>query len=80
MDLHARKLQFIQEFLRLNNESLISKFEQILSTEKKKLYAADISPMSANEFRAQIESAEQDALHGRVKSVSELDQEIDSWS
>ncbi|RZJ98552.1 MAG: hypothetical protein EOO46_24995 [Flavobacterium sp.] len=80
MDLQARKIHFVQEFLRLNNEKLIAKFEQILTTEKKKLYAEGISPMSMAEFNQQIENAEDDALNGRVKDISELDREIDSWT
>jgi hypothetical protein len=33
MDLQTRKLNFIQEFLRLNNEKLISKLENLLKSE-----------------------------------------------
>ena len=80
MDLHARKIHFVQEFLRLNNEKLIAKFERILTTEKKKLYEEGFSPMSMSEFNERIDNAEDDALNGRVKDVSELDREIDSWT
>jgi len=80
MDLQARKIHFVQEFLRLNNESIISKFEQILSAEKKKLYAEKFSPMSLIDFNRIIDNSEEDAANGRVKETHELDKDIDSWT
>ena len=70
----------MQEFLRLNNESIISKFEQILHTEKKKLYSENISPMSIADFNRIIDNSEEDAASGRVKDTYELDKDIDSWT
>jgi hypothetical protein len=80
MDLQERKIHFVQEFLRLNNENIISKFEQILHTEKKKLYSKNFSPMSLTEFNHIIDNSEEDAAKGRVKEIHELDKDIDSWT
>jgi FlaA1/EpsC-like NDP-sugar epimerase len=80
MDIQARKIHFVQEFLRLNNEQLISKFEQILQTEKQKLYAAEVKPMSLDTFNKMIDSAEDDAANGRFKSAQDLEKDIDSWT
>lgn len=80
MDIQARKIHFVQEFLRLNNEKLITKFEQILQTEKQKLYAAEVKPMSVEEFNKMIDSAEDDAANGRFRSAEDLEKDIDSWS
>ena len=80
MDIQARKIHFVQEFLRLNNEKLITKFEQILQTEKQKLYAAEVKPMSVEEFNKMIDSAEDDAENGRFRSAEDLEKDIDSWS
>jgi hypothetical protein len=80
MDLQARKIHFVQEFLRLNNENIISKFEQILHTEKKKLYSEKFSPMSLPDFNQIIDNSEEDAANGRVKEIHELDKDIDSWT
>ncbi|KAA5549126.1 hypothetical protein [Adhaeribacter rhizoryzae] len=80
MDLQARKILFVQEFLRLNNENIISKFEHILHTEKKKLYAEKPSPMSLADFNQVINNSEEDAASGRVKETDELDKDIDAWS
>lgn len=79
MDLQSRKIHFVQEFLRLNNEQIISKFEHMLQTEKKKLYAESTSPMSLADLNQIIEKAEDDASTGRVKEINELNSDIDSW-
>lgn len=79
MDLQARKIHFVQEFLRLNNEQIITKFEQILHIEKKKLYAEGFSPMSLANLNQIMDKAEDDAANGRVKEIHELDKDIDSW-
>ncbi|MBK0401661.1 hypothetical protein I5M27_01610 [Adhaeribacter sp. BT258] len=80
MDIQARKIHFVQEFLRLNNEKIVAKFEQILQSEKQKLYAAEVNPMSMEEFNKMIDSAEDDAANGRFRSAEDLEKDIDSWS
>ncbi len=80
MDLQERKIHFVQEFLRLNNENIIAKFEQILHTEKKKLYSENFSPMSLADFNQIINYSEEDTANGRVKETHELDKDIDSWT
>ncbi len=80
MDIQARKLNFIQEFLRLQNEEIITKFEKMLRIEKKKSYEAELSPMSLDEFNNMIDSAEEDVREGRVIPVSKLKDEVNSWT
>ncbi|MBP6872947.1 MAG: hypothetical protein KBC43_13135 [Bacteroidales bacterium] len=80
MDLQTRKLNFIQEFLRLNNEKLISKLENLLKSEKAKSYEQLISPLSEEELNRIIDEAEKDSKDGRLISAVELKKEIDSWS
>jgi hypothetical protein len=79
MDLEARKISFIQEFLRLNNETIISKFEEVIQAKKKRLYEKEMTPMSVAEFNDMIDKAEEDAANGRTKSADELNRDIDSW-
>ena len=80
MDIQGRKIHFVQEFLRLNNEALIEKFEKMLKLEKQKMYAKGVSPMSVAEFNNMIDRAEDDAANGRTKSIDELNNDIDAWS
>ena len=80
MDLQTRKLNFIQEFLRLNNEKLISKLENLLKSEKAKSYEQHISHLSEEELNRIIDEAEKDSKKGRLTSAVELKKDIDSWS
>ena len=79
MDIQARKIHFVQEFLRLKNEELIGKFEKILMTEKQKDYERTLEPMTVVELNRIIDNAEDDSKNGRLTSNSDLKKEIDSW-
>ncbi|MCF8373112.1 MAG: hypothetical protein K9H64_15945 [Bacteroidales bacterium] len=80
MDLQAKKIYFIQEFLRLNDEPLIDKLNSILKRERKMSFERALKPMSQDELERIIDRAEEDAANGRLTSTIELDKEIDSWA
>lgn len=79
MDIQARKIHFVQEFLRLKNEKLISKFEKILMAEKQMDYEKTLEPMTLVELNSIIDNAEDDSRNGRLTSVHDLKKDIDSW-
>lgn len=80
MDIQAKKIHFVQEFLRLKNEDLIDKFERLLRLEKVKNYESEMTSMSMEEFNKMIDKAEEDSKQGRTISASDLRNEIDSWT
>jgi hypothetical protein len=80
MDLQLRKIQFVQEFLRLSNEQIINKLEHTLKFEKTKLYGASTEPLSMEEFNGMIDSAEDDSENNRMRSVHELKSDAESWT
>lgn len=79
MDIQLRKIQFVQEFLRLDNEQVISKLEELLTSEKKKLSTSKLKPYTLEEFHQMVQEAEADVEAGRVTSAEDLLREIDSW-
>jgi peptide subunit release factor 1 (eRF1) len=79
MDIIARKLNFVQEFLRISDEDLVDKLETFLKTERKKRIDRDIKPMSTNEFNQMIEKAEDDVNNGRVIDARELLEKVEKW-
>jgi hypothetical protein len=79
MDLQLKKIHFVQEFLRLDNEKIIDKLELLLEKEKKKLYKQEIKPMNWDQLNFLIEKAENDALSNKGKNVRQLIQDVDSW-
>ena len=80
MDIQLRKIHFVQEFLRLKNEQLIAKLEDILISEKKKLYESGLKPYTVEELYQSVQEAKADADAGRVTKAEDLQREIDSWT
>lgn len=76
MDIQTRKLNFIQEFLRLKNEKLIARLENILNSERGKSYEENINPMSEDELNKIIDEAEKDSRDGKLTSAVEIRKEI----
>ena len=79
MDLQERKIHFVQEFLRLNDESIINKLESTLKSEKKKVLSGKLIPFTMEEFNEMIEGAVDDVKNGRVNTTAELREEMKSW-
>ena len=79
MDIQARKLILIEEFLRISDESLIAKLESLIRQEKKNTHEMDQKPMSLNEFHDMIEHAKRDSDAGRVISHQELKEKVKTW-
>jgi len=80
MDIQTKKLHFVQEFLRLNDENLINRLNKLLKSERKKKFEIEIKRLSKKEFNDLIDSAESDSKNGRLSSARELKNEIDSWN
>ncbi|NGZ89327.1 hypothetical protein [Psychroflexus maritimus] len=72
MDIQTRKIKFIQEFLKLQNDELISKFEKILKKEKKSSNELIENPMTKEVLNDRIEKSESDFKNKRFKKTSEL--------
>lgn len=79
MDLQTRKLQFIQEFLRINSEEIINKLDKFMHEERKKNHEQELKPMSIDQFNEMIDRAEDDFANGRVIEAKDLKNEIAKW-
>jgi hypothetical protein len=80
MDLQSRKISFIQDFLRLQNEEIISRLEEMLKKQKAELYKKELKPMSAEQFNSEIDQSLEDSVNDRVTSSNDLKSEIKKWS
>lgn len=79
MNISRRKIEFIQDFLNLENEDLISQLEKILHTasiDDDKLF----QPMSEKELNRRIDQSIEDAKNGKLTNVEDLLNEIDGWN
>jgi len=72
MDLQSRKIEFVQEFLKVQSEEIISRLEKILRKEKKATDNRTFEPMTKDELNKRIDQSESDFLNNRFKSSSEL--------
>lgn len=80
MDIQRRKQAIIEEFMRIENESIISLFEKVL--ERKRSFEKEVSPspMSLEQLNEEIDKALSDYQDGKSKDARKLLLEIDKWS
>ncbi len=79
MNIQARKLILIEEFLRISDESLITKLESFIKQEKKVSHDRNLTPMSLNEFHEMIDQAKRESDAGQVISHQELKKKVKTW-
>ena len=80
MDLQTRKIEFIQEFLKLQSEEAISRLEKLLKKEKKETEKKGIKPMTVEQFNKRIDKSMEDSEKGKLTEVNNLLAEIEKWS
>ncbi len=79
MNIEARKLSFIQEFLTIKNEKTISLLEAILRKEKKISKSKDTQQMTMQELNKRIEQSLKDSGERKVTEANRLISEIKKW-
>lgn len=79
MDIQTRKLNFIQEFLKIQNEEVVSQFEKLLNKEKSNITDRDLSPMSIEEFNKRIDMSLADSQNDNITEINDLLDEISKW-
>ncbi len=77
MNIQTRKIEFVQAFLQIQSEDLISRLEELLYKERKK--ATKLEPMSIAEFNHRIDTSLSDSENDRVTESSELMKEVEQW-
>ena len=79
MDIQARKIHFVQEFLRVADDELVTKLERLLRIERKKKLEEELSPMTMKNFNEIIDKSEDDFKNERVTEARNLLNQIDTW-
>lgn len=79
MDLEARKISFVQEFLRLQNEEIVDQLEKLLHEQKVQLLDLEMKPMSLDQFNNEIDQSVNDVAQGRISSSKDLKSRIQKW-
>ncbi|MEI6141808.1 MAG: hypothetical protein WCP85_21225 [Mariniphaga sp.] len=79
MDLQTRKITFVQEFLRLQNEEIISGLEKFLRNKKAEQFEQTLKPMSIEQFNLEIDQSMKDSDEGRIISAMDLKEKVKKW-
>lgn len=79
MDLQTRKLSFIQEFLKIQNEEIISSLEKLMKNQKADFYDQNQTPKSIETLNSEIDHSLEDSIYDRVVSNSNLLEESKNW-
>lgn len=72
MNIEARKLEFIQEFLKLKSEDALLRLEKLLRKEQSTSGDHTFTPMTHEELNKRIDKSESDFQNNRFKTSSEL--------
>jgi hypothetical protein len=78
MNIEARKIEFVQEFFKLQSEKAISKFEKLIKKEHSSL--EKVESMTSVELNARIDKSLQDSKNGKLTEANDLLAEIDKWN
>lgn len=72
MDLQTRKIEFVQAFLKLQSEEMISQFEKLLRNAKQSGSEKDFEPFTVEELNERILQSEKDFENNKFKTTAEL--------
>ncbi len=79
MDLQTRKIAFVQEFLSIQNEEIVSRLEKFLKKEKIEIKNKAFKSMTAEELNRRIDQSEQDSINGKLTEMDDFLAEIKKW-
>ncbi|MDY0090601.1 MAG: hypothetical protein RBR78_09570 [Flavobacteriaceae bacterium] len=80
MSLEARKISFVQEFLRIDNERIIETLEKLLQKKKLESFEQNLKPMSLKQFNDEIDLSLDDEENDLLIEATDLKNEIQKWS
>ena len=80
MNLEARKISLVQEFLRIDNEKIISALENLLHKSKSEIFDENLKPKSLNQLNSEIDKAIDDENNDRLINARDLKNKIQKWN
>ncbi|OJV85900.1 hypothetical protein [Proteiniphilum sp.] len=78
MDIQTRKIEFVQEFLKLQNEELLIRLENLLHSGKS-TKEDNFKPLSRKELNRRIDQSLEDSKNGMLTQSNDLIYEIEKW-
>ncbi|MDP2113619.1 MAG: hypothetical protein Q8K69_06140 [Bacteroidota bacterium] len=69
----------MKEFLNIQSEDIVDRFEKMLKKEKIRSNEKDFQPMTLDEFYKRIDQSMLDSENDKLTSIDELIKEIEGW-
>ncbi len=79
MNIEARKILLVKEFLNIDNENIIRAIEELLHNKKIENYESNLKPMTMERYKAEIKMAIKDEKNGRLIKADDLKKQIQEW-
>ena len=79
MDLQARKIEFVQEFLKLKSEKAITKLENLLKQEQREQFQKDFEPKTLDQLNKEVDLALEDFTNDTIIKSSALLEKYREW-
>ena len=81
MNTEARKISFIQDYLRVDDERILKAVENFFYKTKSEAFQEEsLTPMSLDKFNEEINKAIDDENNNRITDVETLKKRIQKWS
>jgi len=80
MNIEAKKLSFIQEFLNIDNEDTITALENLLHKSKSELLEEKMRSMTLEQLDGELDIALEDEKNNRITNAKDLKRKIQEWS
>lgn len=79
MNIEARKISLMKEFLNIENEQIIIEIEKILHKKKIENYESNLKPMTMDRYKAEIQMSINDEENGRLIKAADLKKQVQEW-
>ena len=78
MDIQTRKIEFVRDFLKMQNEEVLILMENLLRSSKED-FENEFQSMSVEELNYRINKSMKDSENGKLTKSSDLITEIEGW-
>ena len=73
MNTQIQKLSFIEEYLKITDESILDKLAALLKKERQKKLKNQLNPMTMEELQDRLHRSEEDIRQGRIFTQAEVE-------
>ncbi len=80
MNLQSRKIEFIEQFLKIESEDVIFRLEKLLKKSNTLSLQDNFNPMSMEDFNQRIDDSLEDSKNGRIIEGIDFKSQMEKWN